>query len=115
DPLFYKLARFQFSHFRDQRAIHTTDTYHITQKDQFLCIERAREMSRHQVRVDIQAAAIWTLTKWGNNRDILLCDQRLNKRWINRFDLTDKAKAFVGNSCPHHVSISSTQANGSSA
>ena len=71
-------------------------------------------MGRYEVRIDIQARAIWTLTKRGNNRDIRLCDQRLHKRWINRFDLTDKAKTFVGNPCPHHVAISSTQANGSS-
>src|SRR3989442_11811915 len=105
NTFFYKLAHFQFSHFRDQRTILTTDTYHITQEDQFLRVERTRQMGRYEVRVDIQARAIWTLTKRGNNRDIRFCDQRLHKRWINRFDLTDKAKTFVGNPCPHHVAI----------
>src|SRR2546421_4244359 len=110
-----KLPGLSLIQFRDQRSISAADTCYITEKNEFLRIERTSQMSGYGIGIDIQTHSIRPLPKWRYYRNVALIDQRSDWCGIDGIDLAHKPQAFVGYMRMYHVAIGSTQANGTSS
>src|SRR5579884_3890495 len=112
NALFDQLPGLFLAQFRDQRAIGATDAGDVAQEDQFLCVERARQVRRYQVGIDIEAGSILIRAEWGHDWNIALLDERLHGSGINGVDLTNEAQALIGNVGADHIAIGAAQSDG---
>src|SRR6202171_5774487 len=94
DAVSYELFGPGFGQFGDERTILATDACHIAEEDEFFGVERACQVGCYEVRVDIQAGTIWSLTERSDDGNISLLQQGLWQGGIDFFDFTYEAQAF---------------------
>src|SRR5437660_6353266 len=107
--LLNELLGFGLGQLRDERPIVAINAHHVAQEDEFLGVEGARDMSSHQIGVDIETGAIGTLAQRSDDGDEPFVNYRLDERRVNRLDLANKAQPRIGDARPYQIAIGPAQ------